>query len=162
MHVMRTDLLDERESAAIANRRSACASNSSDRSLEYFGHRGPMLETPVTKSGTLTRWVVGAIAIAMLAAFVGYWNRDLGAPKRFCGPEAHAQLRSAIDEMNSVIPASALRVMDDCDSGSEVYAAGEVDDLDTLLTNARAFGCRFNDSGLRNDEHEFLNCNLPR
>jgi len=102
--------------------------------------------------------VIGVMTIGALAAFVGYWILDLGGPKRFCGAEAHTQLRSAIDEMSSVIPASTFTVMDDCDSGSEVYAVWEVDDLDTILTNARAFGCRVNDSGLRNDESEFLNC----
>ena len=112
----------------------------------------------VGRSGSANRWVVVVVSVAVLVALLSYWVIDKRTPKSFCGPEAHAQMRSAIDEMSSVIPASAFTVMDDCDSGSEVYAIWEIDDLDTLLAKARTFGCRVADRGLRDDEQVFLRC----
>jgi len=102
-------------------------------------------------------WAIVAVFAGLIAASGGYWWSGAG-PESFCGDSAHSRMRSAIDDLSSVIPASGVTILDDCDSGGEVYAAWEVGDLDKMLANARAFGCRVDDRGFSDDEQQFLTC----
>ncbi len=114
-------------------------------------------------------WVVVAVfgAVALVAAGgVGLWwfRATVIAPS--CGDIAVAQLNAAVEEMHVRIPSLRFDGLgDSCDSGGEVYAVWEHDDLKQLLSEAAATGCRLNEpdsSEDDDDEEESLTCPTSR
>lgn len=111
----------------------------------------------------VSSWVILAI-FAVLALAVGgglgfWWLRDtVIAPS--CGDVATAQLNSAVEEIQSRIPSLRFDgVGDSCDSGGEVYAEWQHDDLGQLLSEAAAAGCRVNEPDPDDEgEYQSLTC----
>lgn len=116
-------------------------------------------------AGSPNRWrqilswliVAGLVAIA---AGTGWWWLRTNVLEPHCGPVADAQVRAATQEMRAQIP--GLRFSDiesSCDSSWDAYAIWQHDDVEQLLTDARAAGCVVNERALSSDDDEdFLTC----
>lgn len=91
----------------------------------------------------VSSWVILAVFALAVGGGLGFWwlRDNVIAPS--CGDVATAQLNSAVEEMQSRIPGMRFDgIGDSCDSGGEVYAYWEHDDLARLLSEAAAAGCR--------------------
>jgi len=86
--------------------------------------------------------ILTVVGVLVCGALTFWWVRaNVIAPS--CGDIATSQLEQAMDEIGSKLP--NLRFMesgDSCDSGGQVYALWELGDLDQLLTQTVAAGCR--------------------
>lgn len=88
-------------------------------------------------------WVMlAAVAVLAGSGLTYLWLRGyVIAPA--CGEAAVGQLNREVDELGSRIPGLRFtRIGESCDSGGQVYALWEHDELGQLLAQAQAAGCR--------------------
>lgn len=108
----------------------------------------------------VSSWViVAAVALAVGGGFGFWWLRTtVIAPS--CGDVAAAQLNNAVKETQGRLPSLRFYgIGDSCDSGGEVYALWEHDDLGRLLSEAAAAGCRVDEPDAADeDANESLTC----
>jgi len=88
-------------------------------------------------------WTILVVLGVLVSGGLTFWWVRVSAIAPSCGDIAAAQLNRAVDELGGRIPSLRFSdVGDSCDSGGQVYALWEHDDLDQLLTQAVAAGCR--------------------
>ena len=86
--------------------------------------------------------ILAVIGVPVSGGLTFWWLRaNVIAPS--CGDIAMAQLNRAVDELGTRIPSLHFtEISEGCDSDGRVTASWEHDDLDQLLTQAVAAGCR--------------------
>lgn len=112
----------------------------------------------MSRSNRVVPWAIAGTLLALGAAGVAFplLNATVVAPR--CGDQAKANMQAAIGEVNSFIQAASFEIVDDCDSGGEVYAGWEITDLDRMLARARQSGCRVGRGGYSDDPFELMTC----
>ena len=108
---------------------------------------------------TIHRWSAGgavalALALTVAAVVVPGWSAT-----RACGPEATAQLSAVVDDLRTRIPSLGVTGLHDaCDDRDEVYSSWEHDDLEQLLAEAEAAGCRLSMPVVQGGGPRWLGC----
>lgn len=101
-------------------------------------------------------WGVVAVALVLVVAavVVPRWS-----DARACGPEASDQLSAVVNDLRTRIPSLGVTGLDNaCIHRDEVYASWEHDDLEQLLAEAEAAGCRLSMSVTQGAGPRWLGC----
>lgn len=108
----------------------------------------------------VSSWVIVAVFALVVGGGLAFWWLRATVIAPSCGDVARTQLGNAVEELRTRIPSLRFDgVGDSCNSGGEVYASWEHDDLRQLLSDAAAAGCRVDEPDPADeDASESLTC----